>query len=284
MVFKSRLLLAAPAALALAVSACGGGGGGTSAPAASGGKGAPAKIAGKGRLTACMDVSFPPMEYYAAAGTRTPSGFDVDLVSAIAKQWGVTPQFSETSFDGLLPALSSGRCDVVASGIFITKERTATFPAVAYLKSHSVLLVRKGNPAGITSLQGLSGKTAATQKATQYEKTLRALDKQLRSQGKPGINVQAYPKASDAVQQLVVGRADAVYTQDTEAAFRSKAQPGQFQVAYSDPQGETFGIYTRKGDAELDRGLQAALKQMRGQGTLAQIAKRWGLPASGTEL
>ena len=283
MVFTSRGMLAGTAALALALAACGGGGG-AGAPAGGGGKGAPAKIADKGRLTACMDVSFPPMEYYAAAGTRTPSGFDVDLVSAIAKQWGVTPQFSETSFDGLLPALSSGRCDVVASGIFITKERTASFPAVAYLKSHSVLLVRKGNPSGITSLQALSGKTAATQKATQYEKTLRALDKQLRAQGKPGINVQAYPKASDAVQQLVVGRADAVYTQDTEAAFRAKAQPGQFQVAYADPQGETFGIYIRKGDAELDRRLQAAVQQMRRTGTLAQIAKRWGLPASGTEL
>lgn len=284
MVFKSRCLLAGTAALALALAACGGGGGTAAPSGGSGGKGAPTKIAGKGRLTACMDVSFPPMEYYAGAGTRTPSGFDVDLVTAIAKQWGVTPQFSETSFDGLLPALSSGRCDVVASGIFITKERTATFPAVAYLKSHSVLLVRKGNPRGISGLQDLSGKTAATQKATQYEKTLRALDKQLRGQGKPGINVQAYPKASDAVQQLVVGRADAVYTQDTEAAFRSKAQPGQFQVAYSDPQGETFGIYVRRGDADLDRRLQAAVARMRRQGTLARIAERWGLPASGTDL
>jgi ABC-type amino acid transport substrate-binding protein len=224
------------------------------------------------------------MEYYASAGNRTPAGFDVDMIKAIAKQWGVTPQFSETSFDGLLPALSSGRCDVVASGIFITPERTATFPAIAYLKSRRVLLVRKGNPKQITSLDSLSGKTAATQTATQYEKTLRQLDKQLRKQGKPGINVQTYPKASDAVQQLVVGRADAVYTQDTEAAFRAKAQPGQFEVAYSDPSAETFGIYHRKADADLGTRLQEAVKQLQQQGSLAEIAKRWGLPATGTEL
>jgi polar amino acid transport system substrate-binding protein len=224
------------------------------------------------------------MEYFESAGSRTPVGFDVDLISAIAKQWGVTPQFSETSFDGLLPALSGGRCDVVASGIFITEERTATFPAVPYLKSRRVLLVREGNPEGIGSLEDLSGKTAATQVATEYEKTLRKLDKELQSQGKPGINIQTYPKASDAVQQLVVGRAVAVYTQDTEAAFRSKAQPGQFEIAYADPSAETFGIYLRKDQTKLGDGLKSAVEKMRQDGTLAEIAKRWGLPESGTQL
>jgi polar amino acid transport system substrate-binding protein len=172
---------------------------------------------------------------------------------------------------------------VVASGIFVTAERTKTFPAVPYYKSSRVLLVRSGNPDNIKSLEDLSGKTAATQVATEYEKTLRKLDAQLKKQGKAGINIQTYPKASDAVQQLVVGRAVAVYTQDTEAAFRSKAQPGQFEVAFRDPSAETFGIYHRKDEADLGAGLKAALTKMRQDGSLAAIAKRWGLPATGTD-
>ena len=268
------------AVLALAATGCGGDDSGGATAAKSG---APGPIADEGKITACMDVSFPPMEYFESAGARTPVGFDVDLISAIAKQWGVTPQFSETSFDGLLPALSGGRCDVVASGIFITDERTATFPAVPYLKSRRVLLVRDGNPEGIGSLEDLSGKTAATQVSTEYEKTLRQLDKDLKEQDKPGINIQTYPKASDAVQQLVVGRAVAVYTQDTEAAFRSKAQPGQFQIAYEDPSAETFGIYHRKDQTELGDGLESAVEKLRRDGSLAEIAKRWGLPESGID-
>jgi polar amino acid transport system substrate-binding protein len=272
------------AALALALATTGCGGDDTEEPAGTTAKGgAPGKIADEGKITACMDVSFPPMEYFESAGARKPVGFDVDLISAIAKQWGVTPQFSQTSFDGLLPALSGGRCDVVASGIFITEERTATFPAVPYFKSRRVLLVREGNPEQIKSLEELSGKTAATQVATEYEKTLKKLDKDLRAQGKPGIRVQTYPKASDAVQQLVVGRAVAVYTQDTEAAFRSKAQPGQFEIAFADPAAETFGIYHRKDEADLGKGLQAAVKKLSQDGSLAEIAKRWGLPESGVE-
>jgi polar amino acid transport system substrate-binding protein len=287
MVWPGKWASACAVALALALAATGCGGddeteaGGAAAGNASGS--APAPIADEGELTACMDVSFPPMEYYESAGSRTPVGFDVDLISAIAKQWGVTPQFSETSFDGLLPALSGGRCDVVASGIFITEERTATFPAVPYLKSRRVLLVRSGNPEGIGSLEDLAGKTAATQVSTEYEKTLRQLDKDLKAEGKPGINIQTYPKASDAVQQLVVGRAVAVYTQDTEAAFRSKAQPGEFEIAFEDPSSETFGIYHRKDQAELGDGLESAVEKLRQDGELAEIAKRWGLPESGVQ-
>ena len=273
------------AALVLALAAIGCGGddddsGGSTAATGS----APAPIADEGKITACMDVSFPPMEFFESAGARTPVGFDVDLITAIAKQWGVTPEFSQTSFDGLLPALSGGRCDVVASGIFVTEERTKTFPAVPYYESTRVLLVRSGNPEGITSLEDLSGKTAATQVSTEYEKTLRALDKDLKAQGKSGINIQTYPKASDAVQQLVVGRAVAVYTQDTEAAFRSKAQPGEFEIAFRDPDAETFGIYHQKDDTELGSGLKKAVDKMRQDGSLADIAKRWGLPETGTEL
>jgi polar amino acid transport system substrate-binding protein len=288
MVRPGKWISAGVAALALALAATGCGGDDSdeteSQSASKGGAAAPAPIAKAGKLTACMDVSFPPMEYFESAGSRKPVGFDVDLVTAIAKQWGVTPQFSETAFDGLLPALSGGRCDVVASGIFVTPERTETFPAVPYFKSRRVLLVKEGNPEGIKALEDLSGKTAATQVSTEYEKTLRKLDKDLKAQGKPGITVQTYPKASDAVQQLVVGRAVAVYTQDTEAAFRSKAQPGQFEIAFADPAAETFGIYHRKDQTELGTGLKTTVEKMRQDGSLAEIAKRWGLPESGTEL
>jgi polar amino acid transport system substrate-binding protein len=288
MVRPGRWISAGAAALALALAAtgCGGDDSDEAGSQSAGGSSAsaPAPIADAGKITACMDVSFPPMEYFESAGSREPVGFDVDLVSAIAKEWGVTPQFSPTAFDGLLPALSGGRCDVVASGIFVTPERTATFPAVPYYKSRRVLLVKEGNPEGIKALEDLSGKTAATQVSTEYEKTLRKLDKDLKSQGKPGITVQTYPKASDAVQQLVVGRAVAVYTQDTEAAFRSKAQPGQFEIAFADPSAETFGMYVRKDQTELSDGLKTAVEKMRQDGSLAEIAKRWGLPESGAEL
>ena len=186
---------------------------------------APEAIKSQGKITTCMDVSFPPMEFYEGSDTKTPIGFDVDLMSAVAGTMDVKAAFTPTSFDGLLPSLSSSRCDVVASGLFVTDERTKSFPAVPYLRSSRVLLVKDGNPGGIKGPDDLAGKTAATQSGTEYAKSLKKLNAEFAAAGKPKMRLQTYPKASDAVQQVVVGRADAALTQDTEAAYRTPRSP-----------------------------------------------------------
>jgi|SRR6266566_3567599 len=98
----------------------------------------------KGSFKFCSDPTFPPMEYKTTAGQAV--GFDIDLANAIAKNWKVKAKFVETGFTGLLPGLAAKRCTVVISGIFITPDRVAQFPAVAYMKTHRALVVQAGNP------------------------------------------------------------------------------------------------------------------------------------------
>lgn len=250
-----------------------------SAPKASLKVKAPAEISQAGRLTACADISFPPMEYF-ESGSSTPTGFDVTLADAVGKAWGVGVAFKNTSFDGLLPAMASGRCDIVWSAIFVTSERTKRYAAVPYYKTARVLLVAKGNPKGITSPDDLAGKTVATEAGTSYVKSLQQLRAKLQSQGK-SLNLQTYPKASDAAQQLIVGRADAVLTQDTEAAYREKSSPGKFEVGYTYPADDTFGVYLKKNDAQLKTALSKAFAELKTDGTLAKLATQWNLSTNG---
>jgi polar amino acid transport system substrate-binding protein len=244
---------------------------------------APESVKSAGKLTTCMDVAFPPMEFYEGSDTKTPVGFDVDLMSAVAGAMGVEAKVNPTSFDGLLPSLSSGRCDVVASGLFVTDERTKTFPAVPYLRSSRVLLVKKGNPAGIKSPEDLAGKTVATQSGTEYAKSLRKLNAELSAARKPEFRLQTYPKASDAVQQVVVGRADAALTQDTEAAYRISTQPDSFEVGYRYDATDVFGAYYRMDDKQLGEALDSALTKLRDEGTLAKLASKYELPEEGVQ-
>ena len=104
----------------------------------------------------------------------------------------------------------------------------------------------------------------------------------MQAAGQPGIDIQSYPDQTDAIQQLVVGRADATITQDTEAAFRETAQPGQFKIAYTYPDAETFGIYFQQGAEPLATALAETVEAMRDDGTLAEIAELWNLPVEGT--
>jgi polar amino acid transport system substrate-binding protein len=244
---------------------------------------APESIKSAGKLTTCMDVSFPPMEFYEGADIKQPVGFDVDLMSAVAATMGVEADFTPTAFDGLLPSLSSSRCDVVASGLFVTPERTETFPAVPYLRSSRVLLVEKGNPAGIESPDDLAGKTVVTQSGTEYAKSLRRQNAELVAAGKPEMRLQTYPKASDALQQVVVGRADAVLTQDTEAAYRISTQPDSFEIAYRYPASDVFGAFYRSEDKQLGKALETALGKLVEEGALAELAAKYKLPEQGVQ-
>jgi polar amino acid transport system substrate-binding protein len=232
----------------------------------------------KGSLKFCSDPTFPPMEYKTAAGKAV--GFDIDLANAIAKNWKVKSKFVETGFPGLLPGLAAKRCTVVISGIFITPDRVAQFPAVAYMKTHRALVVQAGNPKGIKGPNDLSGKTVAVQAGTKYEEYLKALNEQFKSSGKAQFTLQSYPGDTDAVGQLVVGRADAVLTQDTSGAFQKKANPGKLAIAYLFPETDSFGIYYRKGEAKLGAALKATIKTLKKNGTLKKIAAKHQIPAT----
>jgi len=232
----------------------------------------------KGSFKYCSDPTFPPMESKTAAGK--PVGFDIDLANAVAKLWKVKAKFVQTSFPGLLPALASKKCNMVISGIFITPDRVKQFPAVAYLKTHRALVVQGGNPKGVKSPNNLSGKNVAVQAGTKYEEYLKQLNDEFKSSGRAQMNLQSYPGDTDAVAQLLIGRADAVLTQDTSGAYQKKQHPGQLAIAYLFPENDTFGIYYRKSDTKLGTALKAAIKTLKKNGTLKKIAAKQQIPTS----
>jgi polar amino acid transport system substrate-binding protein len=232
----------------------------------------------KGSFKFCSDPTFPPMEYKTTAGKAV--GFDIDLANAIAKHWKIKSKFVETAFPGLLPALGAKRCTVVISGIFITPDRVKQFPAVAYMKTHRALVVQAGNPKRINGPNALSGKTVAVQAGTKYEEYLKALNEEFKAAGKPQFTLQSYPGDTDAVGQLIVGRADAVLTQDTSGAYQKKQNPGKLAIAYLFPETDSFGIYYRKGETKLGTALKTAIKTLKKNGTLKKIAAKHQIPAT----
>jgi polar amino acid transport system substrate-binding protein len=232
----------------------------------------------KGSFKFCSDPTFPPMESKTTAGKAI--GFDIDLANAIAKHWKVKAKFVETGFTGLLPGLAAKRCTVVISGIFVTPDRVKQFPAVAYMKTHRALVVQAGNPKRINGPNALSGMTVAVQAGTKYEEYLKALNEEFKSSGRAQFTLQSYPGDTDAVGQLIVGRADAVLTQDTSGAYQKKQNPGKLAIAYLFPETDSFGIYYRKGEAKLGTALKAAITTLRKNGTLKKIAAKHQIPVA----
>ena len=218
----------------------------------------------------CDNPTFPPLESTTTGGK--PVGFDIDMANALAKHMGGKATYVFSSFSGLLPALSAGRCDVVISGLFITPDRTKQFPAISYMHTHRALVVAGGNPKHITSPSALKGKSVAVQAATKYQAYLQALQKKL------GFTLRSYPGDTDAIGQILIGRADAVLTQDTEAAYQMTKHPGKLAIGYLFPETDQFGIYYKKG-AAIGTQLKSALAALKKNGTMAALAKKYNIPA-----
>ncbi len=235
-----------------------------------------------GVLTNCVDPSFPPMEYFESQEAQEPIGFDIDLVNAIGERLGVEVTHIPTDFTGLLPALDAGRCDVVASGIYLTAERLETFDAQPYYDTSIVLLTPADNT-DITSPDDLAGKTVAVQAGTNYVEILER--SQCRVAGGRATG-DRHPVISGSDGRHPAARRRPRRCHDY-AGHRGRVPrdcpTGQFKIAYTYPDPQTFGIYFRQGSEPLAAALAETVEAMRDDGTLAEIAETWNLPVEGTD-
>ena len=113
---------AAFAASVLVLTGCSGGGE-PEQPASEGG--ADYGLVAPGTLTVCSDVPYPPFEVEDADAESGYSGFDIDLLGAIAEKLDLSLAVQDVNFDALQSGTSlvAGQCDIGASAMTITEER-----------------------------------------------------------------------------------------------------------------------------------------------------------------
>ena len=290
-------LLSLVAAVGVVASACTGGGGAASAPpsaaapssapsastaaasasAAASAIPAPTSLLKAGELSNCVDIEYSPMEFFDPTDATKPIGFDVESYQAVVKKLGLSEKIVKTDFNGLIPALQAGRCDIVWTALYINDTRLKVADAVPYFKTSQVVMVPAGNPKGIKSESDLCGKSVSIQGGGLVQERITAASKKCTDGGAAAIKIQAYPKVADEYQQIVIGRVDAVWEIDTSVADFQLKNPGKYDVAYSIPGDDKYGIYFGKGKADVGTALTAALKALKDDGTLAGIAKKYNL-------
>jgi polar amino acid transport system substrate-binding protein len=242
---------------------------------------APTSLITAGQLVDCVDIEYPPLEYFATSDVTDPNaaiGFDVDAAKAVAAKLGLTITIRNTAFDSLIPDLTTGgRCDIVWTGLFINDTRTAVADAVPYMATGHVVMVPVGNPKGIHAPADLCGKTVAIQTGGLVEEVSTKASTDCTTAGNPAIEIQGYAKVADEFQQIVLSRADAIWeTQEAVADWMTR-NPGKYEVAYVASQDNTYGIYYTKGKTDIGDAFAAALRALKDDGTLSGIATKYNL-------
>ncbi len=280
------LFLGVLVVLMMLLAACGNGGstGSTSTPVPTANSSVPTvtpptDLITPGTLTVGSDTTYPPQEF---PDTKNGgyTGFDIDLITAIANRMGLKVNIVKADFGTIIDSLLAKRYDVVISAVTINADRQKKVDFVPYFSAGESLLVPKGNPKNLTTIGGACGLKVGVQTGTVEQDDTNAASTACTKAGKPAIAITALQNQTDVVQLLATGRVDATYQDSPVTDYYLSLNPGQFQVGGSVVNAAAEGIVVRKGDAPMLNAVQSAFSQVRTAGTYNALFTKWHLSDS----
>ena len=264
---RSLSAAAAAAGLALTLTACGSDdGGGTGDDGAEGttaaGGGEELDLVTDGTLTVCSDVPYPPFEDFDESTESGYTGFDMDLVQAIADGLELELEVKDSSFDALESglALNSGDCDVAASAMTITEDRQENLAfSEGYYDSQQSLLVPEDSD--ITGIDDLAGKRVAVQQSTTGEAYA--------EENAAEATITAFPGNPEMFQAIQAGQVDAIL-QDLPVNVEN-ARQGGFTIVEEYSTDEQYGFAMQQDNTALVEAVNEQLTALRDGGEYDEI-------------
>ena len=218
------------------------------------------EIQARGTLTIAMEGAWQPWTYHDESGA-------LEVGALIAEGLGVTPDYKETAWDGILAGVDSGRFDIACNGVGYTEKRAESYSfSTPYVYTEMVLVVRADNE-DIKSLDDLKGKKTANSPNSTYA---------MRSEA-AGAEVIYVDTLGETMEMLQQGRVEATLNaKDSVDAYLAEHPEAQIKVVLS-VAGEPVAIPVQKGErtetlvAEINRILEEA----RENGKLAELSNKY---------
>lgn len=216
-------------------------------------------------LTVGANIGNVPWEFQDASGKII--GFEVDLVNEIAKRLGKSVEFVNTPFNGLFPAVQSGRINMAISSITITEKRLASVSfAQPYYDSDQSLTVTAAS--GITGLKDMGGKVVGVDTGSTGDMWAEAH----KGDYKLG-EIRKFEGLQPAMLDLVADRVDGYISDIPALLYYAKDKP-ELRVVERIPTGEKYSIMFNKGDP-LAAEVNTVITTLKGEGFIAKLHETW---------
>ncbi len=253
-----RIALAAVTLSALALTACGG-----DDSSADGAADAGLSLVSEGTLTVCSEVPYVPFEYV-EDGEYT--GFDIDLIREIATGMGLETEIQQQGFEAIQggTAVSAGQCDLSASAVTITPERSERLLfSDPYYDSLQTLMVPAGSD--IRSIDDLAGKRVGVQQTT--------TGAAYAQENVKDAEIVEYPGDGELFQAIQGGSIDAIL-QDI-AVNTSHTKEGDFEIVEEYETDESYGFASKKENTALIEEVNAQLAELQDNGKYSEIYDKY---------
>jgi polar amino acid transport system substrate-binding protein len=217
----------------------------------------------EGTLTVGTDTPFEPFEI---GQPPNISGYDIEVMDAIAENLGLEPEYTDTGFGTIFRDTANGQFDTAAAASTITKGRENAVDFTApYYEAQQALLVPEGSDiasvADLTSdtivgaQDGTTGETYANDETDAGE-------------------VRGFPEGPNAISALITGQVDAVII-DQPVAVDALEQQGGVEIAEEIPTNELYGFAVAPDNDALREAMDEALATIKEDGTLDELYEKY---------
>jgi polar amino acid transport system substrate-binding protein len=226
------------------------------------GGGADLGLIQEGQLLVGTDTPYPPFEI---GQPPNISGYDIEVMNAVAEDLGLEVTYQDTSFDTIFRDLSQGKFDAVVAATTITPEREQKVDfSDPYYAADQALVVTPGSD--IATVEDLAGMTVGAQDGTTGEAYA--------NDETDASDVRGFPEGPDAIQALKAGQVDATII-DQPVAQDALEKEGGIEIPTVIPTGELYGIPFATDNDALRERVNQALQTLKDDGTFDELYQKY---------
>ncbi len=225
------------------------------------------KVMDSGKLVLGLDPTFKPMGY--TDDNDEIVGFDIDVAKEVAKRMGVELVPYPVNWDTKEQDLEAGTIDCIWNGLSVSDERKKVMLMSTPYMNNDMIFVVNGS-SDIKSLNDLSGKNIAVQNGSTAQEILNASEVVAN-----GATTTELATNVEALQQLELNMVDAVFLDSVVANYEIASSGKDYKILEEGLQSEEYAIGFKLGGQALCDEITKVLKEMKADGTLAEISTTW---------
>ena len=217
-----------------------------------------------GVLKIATEGTYSPFTYHDPQ-TSELVGYDVEVITAVARKLGVTPEFSETKWDSIFAGLDAKRYDLIANQVTPNAERAARYDLTdAYTVTFPVVFV-KSNNTDITTLESVKGKKAA-QSVSNWATLAEGA----------GAVIEPVDGFTESVAAVRDGRVDLSFNDHLAVLeYFASTKDETIKIAVELTDEKLVQAFALRKDSGLVEPINTALAELAADGTLAQLGEKY---------
>ena len=242
----------------------------------------PEEIRSAGSLDFYIQQPNPPMEFTDLA-TDELMGVDPDLIASLGLLFDVEVEYHRVKeFSELIPAIQTGRGDLIISAVLDKKSRQEVVNLLDYFETGSQWVTAEGSD--VERVEDLCGQSVSTGAGTNYIDQIAQVSEEVcESQGREPISTLTTVSIPEQMMMVTNGRAVANLQGVESAGYLLQTEEGKWRLLGEPFERAHYAVVFSKEDPELGKAVQQALDYMIEEGSYGEILEKWNVSDGAVE-